>query len=237
VSEPQPASTVIIGRDTPGGLEVFMLRRSARSPFVPDVYVFPGGRVDSVDHSPAARMRILGETKPLDPAFVYAAAREAFEECGLLISTPAPDPAAVIEARKALSEGNRSFEQTLDALKTRVDGAAFRYFSRWITPAIEKRRFDARFFVARAPEGQIAEADAVETHEGRWIAPQTALDEYAAGGFAMVFPTIKHLERLTIFSNVDDLLAFAAIKTVVPVTPDVFEGPTFALPQELEGAW
>ncbi len=237
MSEPQPASTVIVARDAADGIEVFMLRRSANSQFVPDVFVFPGGRVDSVDRSPAARMRVEGETKPLEPAFVYAAAREAYEEAGILLATPVPEPAAVHEARAALLEGSKTFEQTLDALKARVDASAICYFSRWITPATEKRRFDARFFVARAPDGQIAEADRYETSEGCWITPASALARHAAGDFSMVFPTIKHLERLAVFPNVDALLDFAAVKSVVPVTPDVSEGPTFALPPTLEGAW
>lgn len=214
-----------------------MLRRSAKSPFVPDVYVFPGGRVDSVDRSPAARMRVTGDTKPLEPAYVYAAARESFEEAGLLFGTGDLDPAAVQTARTLLLAGSRSFEQTLDDLRTTIDARAMRYFSRWITPAIEPRRFDARFFVARAPAAQHAEADSFETEDGRWLAPSAALEAHGRGELALIFPTIKHLERLIAFPSVDALLAFAERKSIVPVMPDVREGPEFSLPAILENAW
>lgn len=235
--EPQHASTVIVVRDAPENLEVFMLRRSAKSTFVPDVYVFPGGRVDAVDRSPAARMRVTGETKPLEPAYLYAAARESFEEAGLLFGMGELDPMAVQTARTLLLAGSRSFEQTLDDLRTTVDAGAMRYFSRWITPAIEPRRFDARFFIARAPANQHAEADSFETEDGRWISPAAALAAHARGEFALIFPTIKHLERMMKFATADALLAFAANKSIVPVTPDVRDGPEFFLPAMLEDAW
>lgn len=237
MTEPQHASTVIIARDTSETIEVFLLRRSSKSSFVPDVYVFPGGRVDVVDRSPAARMRVTGETKPLEPADVYAAARESFEEAGLLFGVGELDPAAVRTARTLMLAGSRSFEQTLDDLRTTVDAHAMRYFSRWITPAVEPRRFDARFFIARAPIGQTAEADSFETEDGRWIAPADALAATKRGELAMIFPTIKHLERIARYTTVDDLLAFALAKSIVPVTPDVRDGPEFFLPPTLEGAW
>lgn len=237
MTEPQHASTVIIARDVRDTFEVFMLRRSAKSSFVPDVYVFPGGRVDVLDRSPAARLRVSGETMPLEPAYVYAAARESFEEAGLLFGVGSLDPAALRRARTLLLGGSRSFEQTLDDLRTTVDASAMRYFSRWITPAIEPRRFDARFFVARAPSDQAAEADSFETEDGRWLSPSAALAAHADGDLAIIFPTIKHLERMLPFSNVDQLLAFASTKAIVPVMPDVRDGPEFFLPTMLENAW
>ncbi|GAC1405058.1 MAG: NUDIX hydrolase [Candidatus Velthaea sp.] len=236
MTEPTPASTVIIARDVEGAFEVFMLRRSAKSTFVPDVYVFPGGRVDLVDRSPAARMRVAGDTKPLEPAYVYAAARETFEEAGLLFATRPIDQSALRTARTMLLTGTRSFEQTLDDLKTLVDGPAMRYFSRWITPVAEPRRFDARFFVARAPQDQIAEADSFETEDGEWLTPSGALARYRAGSLRLIFPTIKHLERLETYSSVDELLEFAAKKSIVPVLPDMRDN-SIVMPPALENAW
>jgi len=237
MTEPMPASTVIIARDVLSKLEVYMLRRSAKSSFVPDVYVFPGGRVDSVDRSPAARMRVTGDTKPMEPAYIYAAARETFEEAGLLFSSKPVDANAMRTARTLLLAGSRSFEQTLDDLKTTVDGLAFRYFSRWITPIAERRRFDARFFVARAPEGQVAEADSFETEDGVWLTPGNALARYTAGTLSMVFPTIKHLERLRAFTDVTALLGYAATKTVVPVLPELHDDGAITMPPAVDGAW
>jgi len=235
--EPLPASTVIVARDAGPEIEVFMLRRSARSSFMPDLYVFPGGRVDEADRSPAALERVQGDTAPLEPAYVYAAARETFEEAGLLFATSPIEHAALQAARTAMSRGTLTFEAVLASFDTSIDADAFTYFSRWITPAIESKRYDARFFVARAPAEQFAEADAFETEDGRWISPSDALTQFAAGEFALIFPTIKHLERLAAYPSVDALIRFAQTKSIVPVMPDVSEERRFALPAGVEGSW
>jgi 8-oxo-dGTP pyrophosphatase MutT (NUDIX family) len=237
VNEAHPASSVIVVRDAAGGIEVFMLKRSGRAAFMPMAYVFPGGRVDSVDRSPSARMRVFGDPKPNDPAFLYCAARETFEEAGILLASSALEQAAISAARAELLAGDKNFEETLDVLDTKIDAQSLVYFSRWITPpAIAVRRFDTRFFIARMPEGQAAEADAVETSDGVWIRPADAL---ASNGeaFALVFPTIKHLTRIAPFRTVDALIGFARTKSIVPVTPDVLDDGVFALPRGMEDAW
>jgi len=106
-----------------------------------------------------------------------------------------------------------------------------------VTPPVESRRFDARFFVARAPLDQAAEADASETHDGRWIVPRVALDENRDGRMAMIFPTIKHLERLAVFDSVDAVMDYARTKDIIPVAPEVLARASFGLPPELEGKW
>jgi 8-oxo-dGTP pyrophosphatase MutT (NUDIX family) len=235
--EPDAAATAIVARDGLHGLEVFMLRRSSQSSFMPDRYVFPGGRLDSVDRSPAAVQRTAGSTAPLDPCFAYAAARETYEEAGLLFASPPVEPRAIRAARALLVGGARTFEQTLDDLQTAVDATAFTYFSRWITPPAEPRRFDARFFIARAPDGQLAEADAFETHDGIWITPSAALERHAGGTLALIFPTIKHLERIAPFTTVDALVAFAQTKTVVAVMPEILENGAIAMPAAIGDVW
>jgi recombination protein RecT len=237
MSEPLPASTVIVARDAGADIEIFMLRRSSRSSFMPDVYVFPGGRVDAADCSPEARAHISGDTAPTGFAHIYAAARETFEEAGLLLATPEIEPQALHDARMAMLAGTTNFGAALAALDATIDADAFTYFSRWITPAVESKRFDARFFVARAPAGQLAQADAYETEDGRWISPAHALKQYAAGEFALIFPTIKHLERLADYQTVDSLVRFAKTKPIVTVMPDVSADRHFGIPADLEGAW
>jgi 8-oxo-dGTP pyrophosphatase MutT (NUDIX family) len=220
MTEPQPAATVMVARESNDGIEVFMLRRSSHSAFMPDVFVFPGGRVD-----------------PADSAHVFAAARETFEECGLLFAIPPLDFPAVSAARERLLARTLTFVELLEATGTFVDGDALRYFSRWITPPLETRRFDTHFFVARAPAGQAAQADAMETHDGIWIRPGDALDRAAAGTFRIIFPTIKHLERLREFDSIDALLAYTSEKTIAPVMPDVGDGRRLTIPPLLEGVW
>jgi recombination protein RecT len=237
MTEPLPASTVIVARDAGPDIEVFMLRRSARSSFMPDVYVFPGGRVDANDGSPAALARVRGDCAPTDPAHIYAAARETFEEAGLLFATSPVAADALHTARTAMLAGTVTFDAVLTSFDTSIDASAFTYFSRWITPAVEPKRFDARFFIARGPAEQLAQADAYETEDGRWISPRHALKQYAAGEFALVFPTIKHLERLADYSNVDALIRFSKTKAIITVMPDVSEARDFALPAGVEGEW
>ena len=120
----------------------------------------------------------------------------------------------------------------------RLDARAVRYFSRWITPPVNPYRFDARFFVARAPDGQVAEADELETYDGRWVRPADVLGEVERNEIQMIFPTIKHLERI---GGVRDrrtiLLAFTDTKKTIPVTPEVRPGPTFLLPPQFENTW
>ena len=234
---PRDASTVIVARDGRAGIEVYMLRRSSQSPAVPDAYVFPGGTLDDNDRSPQARMRLVGQWRPAEPAFTYAAIRETFEECGLLFSVT-PIPAERLrDARTKMLEGGRSFAETLIDLDARLDARAVRYFSRWITPTVVPHRFDARFFVSRAPAGQQAEADALETYDGKWIRPLDALESAGRDEMQLIFPTLKHLERVAQFASVDALLTFADTKKTIPVTPDVREGPSFLLPPTLENTW
>ncbi len=94
-------------------------------------------------------------------------------------------------------------------------------FSRWITPAQVKIRFDTHFFLAPLPDGQEPRVDGEEVVELGWYTPQAALDAHAAQQIALVFPTIKHLEQLNGFDSVDELLAHARQRDVQPVEPKV----------------
>lgn len=231
------AATVIVARDAPAGLEVFLVRRNARGHWG-NLVVFPGGVVEADDRSSDARERALGWTHD-DAAYAFAAARETFEEAGLLFSDRALPHDALARARDAARNG-MAFAAVLYALDVRVDLHALVPFSRWVTPAVEARRFDARFFVARAPASQRAEADAAEVHDGRWLRPSDALAEQRAGRLNVMFPTIKHLARIAPFPDVDALLRYASMKAIVPVSPEATRGDdgelVFSL-GELEDAW
>jgi 8-oxo-dGTP pyrophosphatase MutT (NUDIX family) len=94
-------------------------------------------------------------------------------------------------------------------------------FSRWITPAQVKIRFDTWFFLARAPEEDVPTVDAAEVVDARWLRPVDALEQYARDELLLVFPTIKHLEELAKFESVDDAVANARARRVMPVQPRV----------------
>ena len=102
-----------------------------------------------------------------------------------------------------------------------VDAAELVKFSRWITPAQVKIRFDTHFFLAPAPEGAEPQVDGSECVDLGWFTPQAALDAHARGEILLVFPTIKHLEQLAPFATAEELLAFARGRDVVPVEPRV----------------
>lgn len=94
-------------------------------------------------------------------------------------------------------------------------------FSRWITPAEVKVRFDTWFFVARAPDGARVTPDGGECVDARWLRPSDALAACARDELLLVFPTIKHLEELRRFGSVADALDAARGRTVEPVHPRV----------------
>jgi 8-oxo-dGTP pyrophosphatase MutT (NUDIX family) len=92
-------------------------------------------------------------------------------------------------------------------------------FSRWITPAAVRTRFDTHFFLTPLPDGQEPQVDGEECVEHRWFRPQGALEARGSGEIVLVFPTIKHLEQLCQFASTDDLLAHARSRKVRPVEP------------------
>ena len=96
-------------------------------------------------------------------------------------------------------------------------------YSRWITPDGEgvAIRFDTWFYAARAPDGAVARPDGGECVDARWLTPAGALALHAKDELALVFPTIKHLERLAETDSVDDTLAAARGRNVEPVLPKV----------------
>jgi 8-oxo-dGTP pyrophosphatase MutT (NUDIX family) len=94
-------------------------------------------------------------------------------------------------------------------------------FSRWITPAQVKTRFDTWFFVARAPEGAVVTVDGEECVDARWLRPADALEEARESRLMLVFPTIKHLQQLAQYASVEDALASARARDVQPVQPRV----------------
>jgi len=101
------------------------------------------------------------------------------------------------------------------------DPATLVKFSRWITPAQVRTRFDTHFFLASLPAGQEPQVDGEECVELGWFGPAAALAAHRDGQLLLVFPTIKHLEQLAAFSSTEELLAYAAGREVQPIQPRV----------------
>jgi 8-oxo-dGTP pyrophosphatase MutT (NUDIX family) len=98
-------------------------------------------------------------------------------------------------------------------------------FSRWITPEVVSRRFDAWFFLALAPAHSPPRPDGVETVEARWFEPRAALDEQAAGALALAFPTVKQLESLLPFKTSTEAIEAHRNRVVEPILPKVLGTP------------
>jgi 8-oxo-dGTP pyrophosphatase MutT (NUDIX family) len=200
-------------RDTADGIKVFLMRRHSKMDFVAGVMVFPGGGVDDRDRNadiawfgpePAWWARRFGVEPELAEALVCAAARETFEESGVLFAGPADDPDSIVgdasvygDSRAALANHSLSFADFLrnENLVLRAD--LLRPWANWVTPKEERtRRYDTFFFVGALPEGQRADGDNTETDRAFWSTPQAGLDEFAEGRSFLLPPTWTQLDSL-----------------------------------------
>jgi 8-oxo-dGTP pyrophosphatase MutT (NUDIX family) len=188
-STPIPAATVILIRQDP--LQVFLLRRHRKSSFMSDTFVFPGGKVDPADGGSAE----------------VAAMRELYEEAGVLFT----DPVLAADRREAwrarLLADQATFADLLRDEHTAPARKHLHYWSRWITPSAEPKRFDATFFVAELPAGQTPSFDRKETVDELWISPADALARHAAGEIKLPPPQLRTLSEMTAFPDLAALVA------------------------------
>jgi 8-oxo-dGTP pyrophosphatase MutT (NUDIX family) len=209
------AATVMLVRDGAAGLEVFVQRRSPHIEFGPGATVFPGGAVDPDDGSvpivgrpPAPTDALLTRTGAR--RWFAAAAREAFEEAGFLLTTDdltatlGPDVDAV---RAAVSRGERSFADLLRSHGTSVAGDRMVVFSHWLTPEGSPRRYDTWFLLAAAPEGQHGRHDDGEAVHSEWARPEELLHRWSRDEIDLIFPTMRTLRVLEQYSTADSVLA------------------------------
>jgi len=234
----RPAATVMLIRDTESGaFEVFMLQRTLNAAFAGGMYVFPGGRVDELDGIEELEQLCDGlddkhasgllQIASGGLAYWVAAIRECFEEAGVLLARNSQtkqlvafDEPAIIqrfdEARLKIHDSSLSIIDLCLSENLSLVTDSIHYVSHWITPVGEARRFDTRFFVARAPESQEPLHDSQETIASLWVQPQDALDKLARGDLAMFPPTSENLKFLANFKTTAEVLA-AAKKVSNPV--------------------
>ena len=210
------AATLLLLRDTPAGIEVLMTRRSDKASFGAGAYVFPGGRIDAGDaqaHGVAER-RVTQSDLQLTQSI--AALRECFEELGVLLARHAdgrPVEAAEVAAMdRSTADGTQPFAAQCAAQGLRLATDQVFTFAHWITDRDLPKRFDVPFLVARMPEGQTPTADETEQFEPVWVRPADALERHKAGGFLLMFPTVRTLERFTAYATVDAVLAACALE-------------------------
>jgi 8-oxo-dGTP pyrophosphatase MutT (NUDIX family) len=213
---PRDAATVMLLRPagTGAGVEVLMLRRVAAMKFAPGAYVFPGGSVDPADHDapvgwhgpdPAEFGARLGASAEMARALVCAAVRETFEEAGVLLAG-APDGGPVADPsgpswesdRAALVAGDVTLAELLSRRGLVLRADLLVPWARWITPEGEPRRFDARFFAAALPAGQVATGHAAESDRIAWLRPADAIESARAGQISMLPPTATTLHDFAV---------------------------------------
>ena len=230
------AGTVCLLRDGADGLEVFLMRRTTSMAFAAGMHVYPGGAVEASDSQvPVAGRadlaRVAARTFSDDPsAMLVAAARETFEECGVLLAVGADGaPGTVDDAleadRVALVAGEMTFADLLAERGLRVDDGAIVPFAHWVTPEVEDRRYDTRFFMTSVPQGQDAVYIAGESDRSAWWGPGDALAASADGRMAMLPPTAATLAFLAGHATAASALAAGAEVEVVPLLPAPFLEP------------
>ena len=201
----RPAATVLLLRDSAGGLEVLMTRRSMTASFAPGAYVFPGGGIDAADalaHSQSTRRATQGD---LHLTQAIAAIRESFEELGVLLARHADGSYATTADIAALDRQAPFAAQCRERGLTLAGDQVF-VLAHWITDRDLPRRFDVPFLVARMPADQNPVADESEQFEPVWVRPLDALARHEAGQFFMIFPTLRTLERLQPYADVESVL-------------------------------
>ena len=247
-AEPRHASTVVLLRDAPGGPEAYLLRRVKGMAFAGGMHVFPGGSVDPDDEDaqigwsgPSAKQwgEWFGASERLARALVCAAVRETFEECGVLLAGESADhlledvSSDEWEAeREALEARQQSLSQLLARRGLVLRADLLRPYAHWITPDVEPKRFDTRFFLAAMPAGQVCRDVGGEADERLWVPVGTALEQ----GLTLMPPTHQSLKDLQGFPTVLDALdSPRAVTLVAPklvVMPD--DSVRFLVPGDVD---
>jgi 8-oxo-dGTP pyrophosphatase MutT (NUDIX family) len=247
-ANPRPASTVIVLRDSAAGPEVFLVRRHEGTAFMGGAHVFPGGRVDAADQDAsdewcdgiaaarAGSVRLTpGTPQSLDEAVAYhvAAARELFEEAGVLLARDArgafvslagaDDHARFKAARHEVHSGRSTLRAVVERERLRLALDAIVLFAHWVTPPIDTRQFDTRFFMTRVPPHQAPAHDDTETTHSAWVRPADAIAQAIAGDIMLPPPTWTTLRELEPFATVEAALAWARSRRIVRRMPLAFE--------------
>jgi 8-oxo-dGTP pyrophosphatase MutT (NUDIX family) len=237
-AEPRHASTVVLLRDRPDGMQSYLLRRTRTMAFAAGMYVFPGGSVDPRDETlsdqawagppPAAWARLLSADEALTKALVCAAVRETFEESGVLLAGSGPDDVVADTTgddwevdRAALVDRSLSFAAMLDRRGLVLRADLLRPWAHWITPEVEPKRFDTRFFVAALPTGQRTRDVGGEADRVAWVRPADALAAAESGEMGMLPPTAFTLSELSAYDDVAGVLAAGTDRDVKPVLPKI----------------
>jgi len=227
VAAARPASTVVLLRPA-NPFDVFLVRRSDNIAFMGGAHVFPGGGVDDEDRlddidalsdgAAEAAARMSDVPREVALAHHVAALRELFEEAGVLLARQVPTQ-QLERYRRDLLAGQTTFGDIVRGERLRLAFDELAYFAHWVTPEIETRRFDTRFFIARSPEGQTPVHDEGETSHSEWFAPLAAIERCRSGVISLPPPTWTTLSMLSRFGSIDEVFGWARRKPIPRVQP------------------
>jgi 8-oxo-dGTP pyrophosphatase MutT (NUDIX family) len=214
--QPRPSSTVVLVRPTDEVPEVFMVKRHARASFG-SRYAFPGGvreacdaTVDDYCHGvTAAEANALLGLDAGGLQYYSAAIRELFEESGVLLAAQRLSAAELRSARDGLNGGTLDWREFVAKNQLKLQCDRLHYFSFWITPAGEPKRYSTRFFLAKVPRAQAARHDGSELTESCWLSARRALEARKQKKIKLPSPTRKTLKRVAEFADTGSLLAWA----------------------------
>jgi 8-oxo-dGTP pyrophosphatase MutT (NUDIX family) len=242
VANPRPAATVVVLRDGARGPEVFMVRRHADTAFMGGAHVFPGGRVEKADRDGgetwcdgiAHAARQFPDLPPREAvAYHVAAARELFEEAGVLLArgpdgefvslADASDHARFKQDRTAVHGGETTLRRVIEREHLRLALDALVLFAHWVTPPIDTRQFDTRFFMTRVPPHQTPAHDETETTHSVWMTPAHAIAQSQSGEIVLPPPTWSTIREIEPFASVDQALGWARRRRVVSRQPLLVE--------------
>jgi 8-oxo-dGTP pyrophosphatase MutT (NUDIX family) len=224
MTDARPATTILILRDAPGvGLQVFLVQRNRTAGFLPNAWVFPGGRVDptdALDDHPQVTGGAAVEARWEVPAaaaraHLVAGVRETFEESGIWLGPVAP-PAG---SRAALASGALDFDRLLRETGAQVDLDRLRPWSWWVTPVVEKRRFDTRFLLAVAETDVEGSADGQETVASGWFDPKAVVRDATLQDFPLAPPTWWTLVELAAFDSAAAAMDASQRRPERPIRP------------------
>ena len=228
-SAARPSATVMLLRDGPTGLEVFMVVRHHEIDFASGALVFPGGRLEPADVELAADPALCGHRPDLDAtaaAFRVTAIRETYEECGILLARPRAGTEPISAVALAVLDATRPFAELLRGAELIPALDLLVPFAHWITPEFVPKRFDTHFFAAAVPGDQIGIHDGREAIDSVWISPQQALHDAQSGRFTVVFATARNLWKLAQSASATAALDAARASRIVTVMPELVTSET-----------
>jgi glyoxylase-like metal-dependent hydrolase (beta-lactamase superfamily II)/8-oxo-dGTP pyrophosphatase MutT (NUDIX family) len=193
---PRDAAAIILLRhDTnPANPEVFWVRRSEKLAFLPGYHAFPGGQIDAGD----AEVSVRNAPNPATAAMISGAARELFEELGVLVTRGSETltKGQRVSLLDDLESGRLTWPALLQHYELYLDADDFTYVGRWVTPPFNARRFDTWFFLVKCPPKQEPNVIAGELESGEWIKAGDAYDRWMSDQVVAVPPTLHALRAL-----------------------------------------